>query len=672
LITHLSYHVRFRQTGRVLSNSLDLGQGITAIVGPNEAGKSFVVEMIRYAFFGSTALRGVAEDYEELRVKMTWGTYEIERTPKGGKVLRGGEVLATGTRSLNAKVIEVLGFGLDVFDVSCVCNQGDVERLGAMPAAERKAMVDRVIGAARIDEVQRWAGEQQTLLVREVAVLERGLVAPTEPARPEGYRPPVELRGLVDQLRRFKQKHDELVGWLRATRAAPVEPVKPEGNEIQLKDELDDARFYEAEVKRIKALTVVDFDADEVTRQWEAFVLWTQRYEFEQRHPRPTMTPADLAEKREERERFEKLKVLQREKERLQEMDAAVVCPHCNTGFCIEHDRLAEVEAKITALAPIEGVPMTTLMMDREQARQDDWAHRDTIATWELLKDAPRADAPVISQAQLAKARQGGHVSSTERDEMLAGLRVPAWASADVQRALDSLHRYRLAHEAYVHEKAAYDAWYSEKHEKECQLHDLSLLIAELPELEALLRACESYDMQLTVYEKVKADYDLRQAELEAKRADVTGWKAARGALGDVKTRIKTYLVPSLSRVASSLLNQMTDGQRSSVIVDEEFNITIDGQRLETLSGSGKAVANLALRIALGQVLTNKVVSLFIGDEIDASMDEVRAAATHSSIRSLSGQILQIVLITHKIPEADNTVTLGTTSYGDRPTAEAA
>ena len=46
---------------------------------------------------------------------------------------------------------------------------------------------------------------------------------------------------------------------------------------------------------------------------------------------------------------------------------------------------------------------------------------------------------------------------------------------------------------------------------------------------------------------------------------------------------------------------------------------------LETLSGSGKACANLALRIGLGQVLTNKVVSLFIGDEIDASMDTERA-----------------------------------------------
>src|SRR5262245_43467351 len=61
----------------------------------------------------------------------------------------------------------------------------------------------------------------------------------------------------------------------------------------------------------------------------------------------------------------------------------------------------------------------------------------------------------------------------------------------------------------------------------------------------------------------------------------------------------------------------MTGGRRQSIRVDEEFDVTVDGQPLNTLSGSGKAVANLALRNGLGQVLTNNVLSLFVGDEID-------------------------------------------------------
>ena len=61
------------------------------------------------------------------------------------------------------------------------------------------------------------------------------------------------------------------------------------------------------------------------------------------------------------------------------------------------------------------------------------------------------------------------------------------------------------------------------------------------------------------------------------------------------------------------------------VEVDEDFEILIDGQPINTLSGSGKAVANLAVRIALGQILTNKVFSVFFADEVDAAMDDDRS-----------------------------------------------
>ena len=131
---------------------------------------------------------------DNLSVAMSWGDYGIDRTPKGGTITRAGVPLATGTRALNAKVIEILGFGLDVFDISCICNQGEVERLGAMPASERKAMVDRVIGVHRIEEVQKWTGEQATLLAREVEVLTRGLRVPVEPVCPADYAA-VQLSG---------------------------------------------------------------------------------------------------------------------------------------------------------------------------------------------------------------------------------------------------------------------------------------------------------------------------------------------------------------------------------------------------------------------------------------------------------------------------------------------
>ena len=102
----------------------------------------------------------------------------------------------------------------------------------------------------------------------------------------------------------------------------------------------------------------------------------------------------------------------------------------------------------------------------------------------------------------------------------------------------------------------------------------------------------------------------------------------------------------------------MTAGERRHIDVDADFNIMVDGQPLQTLSGSGKSVVNLALRIGLGQVLTARVLPLFMGDEIDKDMDSERAAATHETFQNLREYLTQIILVTHKPIEADHTINL--------------
>lgn len=666
MITNLSYTVQFASTGRVLRETINLGTGLTAIVGPNEAGKSFVVEMIRYAFFGVAALRGKKEDYAELHVLLEWKDIKIERTLKGGKVWRAGSVIATGTTAVNAKLIEILGFGLDVFDVACVCNQGDVERLGAMSAGDRKAMVDRVIGSSRIEDIQRWAGEQGNLLVREVAVLERKLIEPIEPVKPDDYQPPIELGDDVAELRALKQDHDELVGWLKVERTLPVAP-KPLAATATV-EELSEARHYAHEFRRINAIRVVDFNVDEVAKQWAAYDLFMEAVEFPVKHPHADMTREDLNLEMDRRRRSLALEDL-RNRRAIMAGDE-LTCPHCHGSFCVGHERVAELDAQIAALGePGQALPFAKLSETANMLA--DWENPETVAAWERLRAVPTTTKPAISREQLRMAQVGGHCSSAERAAMLAQLK-PRRPVAEVEKELDAQHRYQLASEAYQYEMTAYGLWKAEHDLKSLAQQRLAMQIVGLPTVEDQLRRCEAYDRDLAVYEAAKVAYDALQVEVGDKRAEMMGWRAARAALGEIRARIKTHLVPALSKVASALLRSMTDGQRASVVVDENFDVMVDGQRLETLSGSGKAIANLALRIALGQVLTNRVVSLFVGDEIDASMDDVRAAATHSSIRSLSGQILQILLVSHKLPVADAVITMGSGNNEYRRSADAA
>lgn len=100
----------------------------------------------------------------------------------------------------------------------------------------------------------------------------------------------------------------------------------------------------------------------------------------------------------------------------------------------------------------------------------------------------------------------------------------------------------------------------------------------------------------------------------------------------------------------------MTSGVRNSIYIDNEFDILVDGQRVETLSGSGKAVVNLAIRIALGTVLTNKIFSVFMVDEADAAMRGERASYTAECLRNLRKTVSQIFIISHKDIEVDTRI----------------
>jgi DNA repair exonuclease SbcCD ATPase subunit len=108
----------------------------------------------------------------------------------------------------------------------------------------------------------------------------------------------------------------------------------------------------------------------------------------------------------------------------------------------------------------------------------------------------------------------------------------------------------------------------------------------------------------------------------------------------------------------------MTNGKYSEVIVDDDMEITVNGQSIETLSGGNETVANIALRLALGQVLVVETFPVFLGDEMDAFADESRREAVAEAMAALldKGHLKQVILVTHRgVAAADHVIDLGNT-----------
>jgi DNA repair protein SbcC/Rad50 len=654
LLDHLSYSVTFPSTARTLKGDVDFKTGFGTITGANESGKSFIIEVARWCLFGTAALRGRADDYKTLKATLQFqvkgDSYEVRRTHNSVKLTKGDTLVATGTKPVNEHILGLLGFGLEVFDVACAANQGDVEKLSAMKPAERKRMVDQVIGLDRIEELAKWCGD-------EAKMFERQVVDPgSEPTAPAEEWDEALLKRAQAA---FEEMH-QIRGLLSVSRRPPVEPTTTVTATAEYwKGLADQERELRAELKmlqiRLRALPkpsqYTDEELDKIEWNLDAFKLWQRKQAFEQRYPRSTWHRQQLLVMRDDWTVVEQAGDLHRLVEELRS-HGEVDCPNCQHHFYLESGRLDELERKLDELDKIKAPPLSRREIAAELAKLDDWERMDTQAEWGQLKDVQPAEQPQeLSDAYLQQCRRA-NAAAAERSQIEVRI-LELGDIPDHEPQYMARVRYEADYQAYLKDKVEHAAWVEERNQAENRATIIKPLADRFPEL-GLLK------IEWARYRDLKAIWDDTSTKALALAGEADGWRAAQTALNKLRVMAKSHLVPALSRVASGLVAQMTGGQRNWITVDEDFDVLVDGQRLDTLSGSGKAVANLALRIGLGQVLTNNVLSVFIGDEIDASMDDTRAENLGECIVTLVNRISQIILITHKSQvDADWCVNLG-------------
>lgn len=123
------------------------------------------------------------------------------------------------------------------------------------------------------------------------------------------------------------------------------------------------------------------------------------------------------------------------------------------------------------------------------------------------------------------------------------------------------------------------------------------------------------------------------------------------------KNIISSYIVyllgalkPQIEFLASEYFSLITDGKYTSLELDDEYSILIDGRNIDFYSGGEKDLANLCLRLALGQNMTAKKgnpINFLVLDEVLSSQDTSRQQNILYSLSKLSSKFSQILLISH-------------------------
>jgi exonuclease SbcC len=109
-----------------------------------------------------------------------------------------------------------------------------------------------------------------------------------------------------------------------------------------------------------------------------------------------------------------------------------------------------------------------------------------------------------------------------------------------------------------------------------------------------------------------------------------------------------------LASYSSDFFERLTDGKYRELELDENYNLLIydngNPYEIERFSGGEEDLANLCLRLAISEVITERAGGIFnfiILDEIFGSQDIFRRQNIMKALNSLSSKFRQIFLITH-------------------------
>ena len=149
-----------------------------------------------------------------------------------------------------------------------------------------------------------------------------------------------------------------------------------------------------------------------------------------------------------------------------------------------------------------------------------------------------------------------------------------------------------------------------------------------------------------------RAERVAREREAATVAAELALHQELDRALTDLRTDLNADLRPDLSELASGFLRDLTNGRYTDLELDEDYVTTLmeDGEPKAVISGGEEDIANLALRLAISQMIAERAgqpLSLLILDEIFGSLDEERRASVVDLLRALADRFPQVILITH-------------------------
>lgn len=679
--------------------ALDFSDGVTLLRSNNEGGKSTVLESIAFALFGTTALRTSLDetvtwgaDVKSLKVELTLtlngDSYVFRRAKSGAEVTLNGEVHCTGQKEVSAFAAQLFGADAAVASNLTFANQGALR--GALEEGPKalSLLIEGLSDMSAFDRILEAA--QAKLILGNPALLEerlKGAKATLEAASQNMPAPFDEVAHVarVAELNQFAADNDAQVPDLRvkadaakaAHQNAAVVFTKRDRLETAAKQKRDAVEAAQRQVAELTpaanvivsdsrpALTAELAQARDFERRRVAYRIFRNLPQGERVNAatlQRDMNEADTALNKAKVAINAIEKKLISAKARRINHDKCDKCGQDVTHLATVIETNAKVDAEVAALnaelaarnaevakwTPIADKFAALLRFGRtfsaELPKVGEFVILDEtvyppLATWNPDYPVPE-NAPDVAAIEATLRKVSSEVAGVERARAQLDLAEKNLAKAtsealDAQAALDASEPMSIE-DVLKFETAKNDAecaWLAARGYAIQARDEIASLNAQRDTAAQLWNAAKA---RVTDAERVIAECERDLGDIGFNNALVKKLRAMRPMVAD---QLWNTVLASVSVMFSQMRGE------TSIVTKGKDGFRVNGQAVESLSGSTLDLLGAAIRVALLKTFIPHC-GLLIMDEPCSSMDQSRTASLLGFVAATGFE--QTILVTHE------------------------
>ncbi|MCX6661486.1 MAG: SMC family ATPase [Euryarchaeota archaeon] len=669
--------IRLKNFRKFKDSYVEFPDGVTGVVGLNGVGKSTLFEAVAWTLYGSVAARTSTEQIKredatssepcwvELDFIFDDDAYHVVREMSGknlsasGSATVNGKLVVNGAEGLSKFIQKKLGMDWKSFYTSIFAKQKELNTLSSMNPSERRQLILRMLGINAVDEIIsqiRSDIKEKKNLIETLAgnlVDEHGqnkILAFKKEIERQQEKQKERMHRMEEQKKHHQKIQKEFLNIKKdcETKKITYEKLLKESGQLEEKKSIfEKKQRVENDIRSLEKTLHERKESLEKIKKNLLLVknLDKELQDFDKQQEKNTSSIQTLIQKKQQNLTLaarlgEEIKELTAKKRSIEKMGPQAKCPTCERILGDQQKKLI-----VTFTEDIEKKNHETHRLNEEQNKLQIEYDRFSREKQALQKKnmflRSRAVEREKSQSTIRHTtaemeREKQQLEQKKKDLKTLGV-------VDFDEKQYKLIRIQVndCYKLYQGTLEKLDE-IKEKQQK---------ITIELKEQEGEKKLI---DQQIKTYEQNIEDQQRLEKKLENERTEAQHYSM----LSEVMESFRTYLIsqirPMLSAHASELFDELTDWKYSQIELDEDYDLLIYDHgvayTIERFSGGEEDLANLCIRLAISEIITERAGSVFqfvILDEIFGSQDQIRKQNIIKTLNGFSSKFKQIFLITH-------------------------